>query len=192
MPGTHASTFETVFVCTGNRFRSPLAAALYRRATEGLPVTAASFGTLEIGPRPPLPEALILGAELGVDLAAHRSRAVAQVDLTHADLVVGFERTHLVTAGAAANAARDRTFTLPELVGLLEAGDPPGVADPVERARTQVSLAAARRPSTPDAIGHPELEDPLGLPGDRQRQVAGTIDDLIRGLAFALFGDRRR
>jgi hypothetical protein len=41
------ASFEVVFVCTGNRFRSPLAAALFGRATAGLPVSVSSRGTLD-------------------------------------------------------------------------------------------------------------------------------------------------
>jgi protein-tyrosine-phosphatase len=44
-----ADVFRVAFVCTGNRFRSPLAAALFRSAAEGLPVEVASAGTLDLG-----------------------------------------------------------------------------------------------------------------------------------------------
>ena len=40
--------FEVVFVCTGNRFRSPLAESLLRAATEGLPVRVRSLGMLRV------------------------------------------------------------------------------------------------------------------------------------------------
>ena len=40
---------RVAFVCTGNRFRSPLAAALLESEAEGLPVEIASLGTLDLG-----------------------------------------------------------------------------------------------------------------------------------------------
>jgi len=53
-----AAAFRIDFVCTGNRFRSPLAAELLRRAIGGLPVEVASVGTLDLGPLSALPEAM--------------------------------------------------------------------------------------------------------------------------------------
>ena len=46
---TGADELQVVFVCTGNRFRSPLAAALFREATSGLPVDVRSMGTSVTG-----------------------------------------------------------------------------------------------------------------------------------------------
>src|SRR5947199_226281 len=60
--------FSLLFLCAGNRFRSPLAAAFVRRLTLGLPVEVASAGMLQIGDSPPLPEARTLGAVCGVDV----------------------------------------------------------------------------------------------------------------------------
>ena len=49
---------DVVFLCTGNRFRSPLAAALFAEATAGLPVHVRSAGTLNVGSPPVFPETL--------------------------------------------------------------------------------------------------------------------------------------
>jgi phage gpG-like protein len=61
-----------VFVCTGNRARSALAAALLRRRAEHLPVLVESRGTSNVGAAPVLPEMLRAGAALELDLSDMR------------------------------------------------------------------------------------------------------------------------
>jgi protein-tyrosine phosphatase len=181
--------FRVAFVCTGNRFRSPLADALFRRATAGLPVETHSFGTLELGRVPPLPEALEEGARLGLDLVAHGARSLALADLSAEDLVVGFERMHLVTTVVEAGARRDHTFTLPELVGLLENDEEPGDGDPIARARRVVARAHEARPvDDPALFAVPELADPLGQGPAFFRETADRLDALVTRLARGLFG----
>ena len=114
--------FDVVFICTGNRFRSAIGEGLMRRLTEGLPVRTTSAGTLDLGPVGALPEALELGPSLDLDLNEHRARCVSNVDLSDADLVLGFEYHHLAAAVTEGGARRERAFTLPELVTLLEEG----------------------------------------------------------------------
>src|SRR5437016_1605778 len=107
---------EVVFLCTGNRFRSPIAAALFRKETNGLPVNVRSAGLLELGPMPALDEALTLAKTLGIDLRSHAARPLGSIDASGADLVVGFERMHVVSAVMDARVPLERAFTLPELV----------------------------------------------------------------------------
>src|SRR5436190_16149246 len=111
--------FEVAFVCTGNRFRSPLAAAAFASQV-AVPVTTVSAGLLGLGPVPALPEAVELARSFGLDLASHRARDLSVVDLEPFDLVLGFERSHVQAAVVDASALIERTFTLPELVLLLE------------------------------------------------------------------------
>lgn len=172
------STFRAVFVCTGNRFRSPLAAAVFRNQAErlGADVEVESYGLLELDGTGALREALELGTAFGVDLASHRSRALQSGVLTSADLVVGFERIHVATAVVDAGAPRDVAFTLPEIVQLL----PSGADDARERIR-----AAATRRKTFDV---PEVEDPLGQPYRRQEKIAARTAELAATLARRLFG----
>ena len=171
------SSFRAVFVCTGNRFRSPLAAGIFRNETARLAadVEVESYGLLELDGTGALHEALELGTGFGVDLASHRSRALRPGVLTTADLVVGFERVHVATAVVDAGARRDVAFTLPELVQLLPAdtGD----------AREQIHAAATRR----KGFEVPELEDPLGRPYRRQEEIAARVAELTTTLARQLF-----
>jgi protein-tyrosine phosphatase len=179
--------FEVVFVCTGNRFRSAIAEALLVRSTQGLPVKTSSAGTLDLGPVAVLPEAVELAPELGIDLAGHRARCVRNVDLSGADLVLGFERMHLASAVVDCGAPRERTFTLPELVSLLP-DDGAADADPVSSARQLVRRAHERR-----TVDHQlELADPLGATPDVFRFTAIEIQRLVGRLASVLFGAERR
>ena len=118
--GNDRRAFEVVFVCSGNRFRSPLAEASLSQLTRGIPVRVTSVGTLDLGPKPVLSEALTLGRSLGLDLSEHRARALSGGSLEEADLVIGFERAHVSMAVVEAGARPERTFTMPELVELRE------------------------------------------------------------------------
>jgi protein-tyrosine phosphatase len=176
---------DVVFICTGNRFRSPLAELLFRHAAAEFPVRTSSRGTLELGPLPALPEAFEEAERLGLDLSRHRTRALDGEDLSDADLVIGFERMHVLTAVMDAHAQRARTFTLPELVELLEQGPRPAAADSVERAREAIAAAASAR-SRRHAM--PELPDPIGRSRRFFRETAAELEDLVGRLRDGLFG----
>ena len=165
-----ADVLEVVFVCTGNRFRSPLAAALFSRAVDDETVRVSSAGTHDLGPVPALPEAIEHGRRLGVDLSGHRARYLRTVDLRSADLVIGFEQMHVATAVVDAGALRDRSFTLPELLDLL---DPRG-----ESARQEIARANVNRESE-RTLQSLEIADPLGKGSKAFREAADEIHDLV-------------
>ena len=182
------SQLQVAFVCTGNRFRSPLAAALLARETEGLPLRIVSLGTLDIGSMPALPEAVAIAEELGLDLSGHASRNLTKVDLEPFDLVLGFERKHVLASVVDAGARRGRTFTLPELVGLLQRlPRPPLPTDPLERAPARIRQAHAARPHGLRDSPMPELGDPLGKTLPAQRRTAAELSDLVSELVVGLF-----
>lgn len=176
--------FRAAFICTGNRFRSPLAEAIFRAelARRGIPATAESFGLLKLAGTPALPEAVEYGRELGVDLTRHRARTVERDVLVNFDLVVGFERAHLATAVVDGGAGRDVTYTLPELVELLE-----HIEESPADARERLMLATARRSVGKTFSGVPEIADPLGRPAREQHRLAARVADLTRRLARELF-----
>jgi protein-tyrosine-phosphatase len=179
---------QVAFVCTGNRFRSPLAAALLEREADGVPVRIVSLGTLDLGSKPALPEAVALAEELGLDLSGHASRTLGSVELEPFDLVLGFERNHVMASVVEARARLDRTFTLPEFVGLLRRlPGPPLPTDPVERALVRIRQAHTVRPPGFRQGPMPELGDPLGKTRQVQRQTAAELSDLVSELAVGLF-----
>jgi protein-tyrosine-phosphatase len=143
-------------------------------------VEVSSLGTLDLGPVPALPEAVTVAEELGLDLTAHRAHRLD--DLRAHDLVVGFERKHVMAAVVDAGAAVERTFTLSELVELLL-----GLSGSPADARERVAEAHASRP--PDFRDRPitEIRDPLGLPAPEQRAVAQAVEVQVSELAASLF-----
>lgn len=182
-----ARVFEILFLCTGNRFRSVLAERLFRRATEGQPVAVSSRGTLELGGLPPLPEAEHEAQRFGIELSDHRTRSLRGADLAGVDLVVGFERMHVVAAVMDAKAPRERSFTLPELVGLLDAIVGPPASDVLDRARKMIASAHTARSDDPTLLGRLELADPIGGSADVFRETADRVSALTGRLAAQLF-----
>jgi protein-tyrosine phosphatase len=182
--------FEVVFVCTGNRFRSPLAAALLEHAAAGVPVVVRSAGTLDIGPRRAFPETLEQARRLGVDASRHRASPLASLDVTGADVVIGFEQMHVAVAVMDSSVRRELAYTLPELVQLLESSGgaaPIGTNEPAERARLAIERANATRVALGSKARRPELADPVGGSSAIYRRTADEIDDFVGRLVRELF-----
>ena len=197
LPGSHADAdheptgLRVVFLCTGNRFRSPLAAAIFEEAAtqHGVPVAVESAGTLDVGSRPPFRETIKQAERLGYDISSHRSRPAREVDLSTADLLIGFERSHVAYAVVDAGVAAERAFTLPELVQLLEFEDVPvRDADRAAGIRLAIEQAGARRAALGRTPGSPEIVDPVAVPRRVQVQVADEIREFVDRLVRELFG----
>ena len=93
LPGNVLSRAErVVFVCKGNICRSPFAEHLAR----AWGIRAGSAGLDADAGRPADPRALEAARRHGIDLGAHRSRALRQLELGPADVVVAFEPDHAV------------------------------------------------------------------------------------------------
>ena len=185
-------TFEIVVICTGNRFRSPLAEALLRRELRDLPVQVRSAGTMELGSAAVLEYAGEAAGDYGIDLSAHRARSLTGDDLSEVDLILGFERTHVATAVVEARAPRARTFTVPHLVRLLEDLAVSQDLNPIERSRTAISMADDLRAISGSPFDMPELRDPIGRSAREQREIASELHRLTLRLAELLFGVNRR
>ncbi len=194
LAGSRGGLFSVAFVCTGNRARSPIAAELVRTLGAGLPVAVASYGTLEMGAVPALPQALAAAAKHGLDLSAHVTRPLSTVDLRGVDLVLGFERFHVSMSVVEAGARRDCAFTLPELTMWLRevpGAEPRGGVDPVEHARHVVALSAATRARALNRVLVPEIRDPFGGRRSAYERVADEIVELGQELVERLFPAER-
>jgi protein-tyrosine phosphatase len=91
-----------------------------RRGAEA-EVSSAGFVTVE---QPAERHAVKAMGEVGLDIAAHRSRVVSPELLGDPDLVIGMTREHVRMAVAARREAFARTFTLKELVRRAESIGP--------------------------------------------------------------------
>ncbi len=110
----------TLFVCTGNLCRSPMAEAIARALAPGQ--SFASAGTWAGRGHPATREAVAAVAEAGADLADHRSQPLTRALLEAADRVYVMTRSHQRAVADMVPAAAGRTELL----------DPTGaeIADP--------------------------------------------------------------
>ena len=179
--------FQVVLICTGNRNRSPLAEAILKKETEGLPVQVSSVGLLDLGGAPPLPETLDVAPRFDLDITAHRSRWIKSVDLSNVDLILGLEWEHVAAAVVDEGADPERSFTLLELVELLGDVPVPDEKHPLARARTMIAGAHRRRGMRRGSVGQP-VRDPFGGPVSGYMQMAEIVRDASCRLVNRLFG----
>jgi protein-tyrosine-phosphatase len=181
-------------VCTGNVCRSPLAEGFLRAALEGRlggsAPTVSSAGTAGWAGSPAMAESVAAAAERGVDISGHRGRALHPDDVSDADLIVGMSAEHRDAVVRLVPEAAGRTFTLKELVRVLDAL--PGVertASPADALAKRLAEADRLRRSGFEGNRHDEdVVDPLGMPLDSYRAVAWELDEWSRRLADGLFG----
>jgi protein-tyrosine phosphatase len=125
---------KILLVCTANQCRSPIAAALLRQQLPQQPAGAGwiieSAGTWVMSARPAHPQMCAAGAELGLDLSAHRSRNVEDLPLAEYDLILTMEQSHKEALQIEFPATRNYVYQLTEMVGLTyDVADPIGGTD---------------------------------------------------------------
>jgi protein-tyrosine phosphatase len=174
---------EVLFVCTGNRCRSPSAALLLRQQlgeADRDDVTVHSAGTVrtDVGPPRPLVQE---GRAFGIDLGAHVPRMVDPGMIQAADLVVGLTREHVRRAVLAVPPSFPRTFTLREIVRRGLHTGPRGAAEDLgawlarlHEGRLRADLMGA---SPDDGV-----VDPLGGSRDDYRRSLTELSELTRTL----------
>ena len=179
-------------VCTGNICRSPIAEgmlrdALTRRFGDRAPVVA-SAGTWGVEGAPATAEAVMAAQERGFDITAHRARRLAQVPAGDADLVIAMAGEHRDVL-AEQTGVGERTFTLKELVRLLESLPPvpPGAAPGSLSGRVGQAHAARQA----GFVGNPlddDVADPIGMPLLTYRATAWELDEWVSRLVDGLYG----
>lgn len=179
-------TFEVAFVCTGNRARSALSEALYRRYADGFDTRVRSFGTLDVGGALALDHAVDAGRRLGVDLSAHTAVALSNGVLAEADLVLGFEPHHVAAAVIDGAALPDRVFLLREFAELIEAGS--RADSSAQHARSEVLAAHASRATPSSSAARFVIADPVGRSSSVMYATAVEIEALVRRIVWGLFG----
>jgi protein-tyrosine-phosphatase len=129
-PAPRTTTFNILFVCTGNTCRSPLAegiarAEIERRGWKNVEVASAGLAAMEGSPA--TAEAVTVAGRAGIGLDAHRSRRVTPAMVAWADLVLGMGHSHVHALDRLG--AGDRAATLGDFAAGPEREGRP-VADP--------------------------------------------------------------
>ena len=156
-----------LFVCTADRFRSPLSAALFKhrleQESERGDWSVGSAGTWAESNRMVTPPTKSVAAHLNLDLAAHKSRPIDRDLLNHCDLVLVMESNQREALLVEFPELQNRLFLLSE-------------------------VAVGRAYNIPD---------PHVQPGDTFQDVAAELHDLIdkgyqtiRDLALRLHKDK--
>ncbi len=177
-------------VCTGNVCRSPIAEGVIRSLlVDRFGVEApsvASAGTTGWEGSPADPGSVAAAAELGVDISGHRGRLLTEEQLDASELVVTMGAGHRDRIVWDVPRLDSRTFTLKELVRLLEAlpaaQGRPALADRVAEAD------ALRRGGFGGNRRDEDVADPLGMSLETFRAVAAELEAWSERLVAGLFG----
>lgn len=173
-------------VCTRNRTRSVMMAALLRRHVReaGIHVSITSAGTTAetLAPIPGVAEQL---RRLGVTIPPYVGRQVDADIARSADLIVTADPHHVVWIAGRWPEVFERTYTLPELITYGDQIGPRGD----RTLREWLSQISTLRPA-PKAYLEPHtvagLPDPTGGPESVWIDIADRIDDACRRLAILI------
>ena len=125
---------SVLFVCTANRFRSPLASAFFQQMLSGAIGTnwmVDSAGTWTSTGLPVLPDVLMIARKYNLDLARHRSKPVTEAILSAHDLILVMESGHREALHSEfpscsnriyllSQAAEERNYDIPDLINSIE------------------------------------------------------------------------
>jgi protein-tyrosine phosphatase len=180
-------------VCTGNICRSPIAEGLLRRALftrfgPEAPIVS-SAGTAGLEGSGARPESIQVASERGAAIDQHVARALTPDLVRGADLVVGMAAEHRDAIGRADPDLAARTFTLKELVRLLEALPAERTDASAEALRGRVAEAHELRESGFGGNRFDEdVADPLGMPLESYRAIAWELEEWVGRLVSGLWG----
>lgn len=114
---------SVLFVCTANRFRSPLAAAWFQRClaqeTDTREWMVGSAGTWSESGQAIVPSAKWMAEHFGVRLESHRSIRVSSDLLVQYNLILVMEKSHLEALLVEFPKLQDKIFLLTKIAGGL-------------------------------------------------------------------------
>ena len=146
-----------------------------RLQRRGVDAHVHSAGLLDAG-RPASAHGVAILRDLGLDLSAHRSRAMESSLLLGADLIVGMAREHVREAVVLAPAAWPRAFTLKELV---RRGEGAGSRPAHQSFEEWLSACHSGRTHT-GLLGDDEADDVADPYGSSRSQYERTATELQR------------
>ena len=173
---------EILVVCTANRCRSPLAAALLAPLLElrGVPARVATAGLRSPGRATPR-ETTAVASRRQLDVSAHRSRVLDAEEVATADLILGMERLHVREVVARHPGSWPRTFTLKGLVRRATELQPRAADEMLEAWLARMNENRAPR----DLLGaspEDDVTDPTGGTLAEHEDLAEELADLIARL----------
>jgi protein-tyrosine-phosphatase len=120
-----------LFVCTANRYRSPLAAACFKaelvKRGQEKNWNVLSAGTWAMDGYPPMPAAILEAKQLGLNIHEHQSRGITADMLQESNLVVVMEQGQKEALQVEFKAYRQKVVLLSEVAE----GSSYDIADPV-------------------------------------------------------------
>jgi protein-tyrosine-phosphatase len=135
------------------------------------------------------PEAVEALTEYGLDISGHGARRLTRNMAEQADLIVAMSAEHRQGVSSLVPSAAGRTFTIKELVYLLESFPvEPVQGSPARQLKASVDAASAIREGAPELeLLDEDIADPLGLGIESFRATAWELEGLARRLADGLF-----
>jgi protein-tyrosine phosphatase len=185
--GEHVTTETVLIVCSANQCRSPLAAALLRRALDGSDVAVLDAGTGENG-YPVTDETLTTASRLGVDLSEHRSTSIDPALVDAADLILTMERLHVRTIVVEDQEAWSKTFTLKELIRRAEVVGP----RPSRQSLSEWLMTLHEGRNRRDLLGASPVDDVADPTSDRRVDhgaMAEELDELVAATVALVWPD---
>ena len=180
-------------VCTGNVCRSPIAEGLLRDALaerfgDHAPHVS-SAGTAAWEGESAMKESVAAAAERGTDISGHIARTVTGTMVEHAALVVTMATEHRDALSRFSPDTAHKTFTLKELVRLLEKLEPAEeTGEPVPLSERVGPADAMRRTGFKGNPHDEDVVDPLGMPMESYRAIAWELDGWVTRLVDGLYG----
>ena len=130
MPQDKPTTYNILFVCTGNTCRSPLAEVIARYSLEQRGwshVRVDSAGTSAVWGAPASEGSRGAAAAIGLDLSGHRSQPLTRELVEGADIILAMTSSHVDAVEMLGEDAK--VSLLSEFIDGQEAGEP--IADPI-------------------------------------------------------------
>lgn len=167
------ATVRILYICTANQCRSPFAEATLQREAGSRPLEVSSAGLMS-GSREVRPHGIAVGRERGLDLSAHRSRQLTEVDIDGFDLILTMERRHSREIVAEHPELAARVFTVKQFDRWAADHRRPRRA----ALRPWLELHGSRRPMR-ELLGDSEKDtvaDPYNSAAPAWRQMADLFD----------------